>query len=350
MWHVTHNTKAKTNSIRSTAFPSLAKDACYKAAEVGNCQNYEARWYFDTKESRCRQFYYGGCGGNENNFIDEHACLSRCEKIDEEPEPPAPAQRPEPTPSYTSAPQPESEPFRTQHCFLPSEVGDCRALVRRYFYNSQEGLCELFGYGGCGGNQNNFVSIEECEQHCGNAQNPCSLPPVAGRCQENITRFYYDHRSGQCAEFEYTGCHGNRNNFYTESECRAQCQPDRATEKPIIDVVSVLECVCVCVCVKKRRKTKNEFKIDFCYFQRFDECQALIDECESLRCPYGISKTYDANRCERCECENPCREYVCSEDSKCAVDVVADPTIGSTFAAVCRKGKCSIVLYFPEFG
>lgn len=42
----------------------VAKDACYKAAETGNCQNYEARWYFDTKEERCRQFYYGGCGGN----------------------------------------------------------------------------------------------------------------------------------------------------------------------------------------------------------------------------------------------------------------------------------------------
>lgn len=43
----------------------LAKDACYKAAETGNCQNYEARWYYDTKEERCRQFYYGGCAGKD---------------------------------------------------------------------------------------------------------------------------------------------------------------------------------------------------------------------------------------------------------------------------------------------
>lgn len=55
-----------------------AKDTCYKAAEVGTCQNYEARWYFDTKENRCRQFYYGGCGGNENNFVYEEDCMNEC--------------------------------------------------------------------------------------------------------------------------------------------------------------------------------------------------------------------------------------------------------------------------------
>lgn len=73
---------------------NIAKDICYKAAETGDCQNYEARWYYDTKEEQCRQFYYGGCGGNENNFRTENECLHRCEK----PTTPAPAAAPAPVP------------------------------------------------------------------------------------------------------------------------------------------------------------------------------------------------------------------------------------------------------------
>lgn len=73
-----------------------------------------------------------------------------------------------------------------------------------------------------------------------------------------------------------------------------------------------------------------------------DPCRTQFEECNNLRCPYGISRTYDSNNCERCECDNPCHGYLCPEDSKCAVDVQADPQLGSTFAAVCRKGNCII--------
>lgn len=201
-------------------FVNLAKDACHKAAETGNCQNYEARWYFDTKEERCRQFYYGGCGGNENNFASEEACLGRCERKQPEPEP----QRP---PIET-----ELEPFRQEHCLLQSETGSCRAIQPKYFYDSQTGVCEVFGYGGCGGNQNNFQTIEECENRCGNVQDLCALPAVRGRCQENVTRYYYDRRSDECLQFEYSGCRGNKNNFYSEQDCAAQCRRRQSQPEP----------------------------------------------------------------------------------------------------------------------
>lgn len=207
-------------------FTKIAKDVCEKAAEVGNCQNYEARWYYDTKEERCRQFYYGGCGGNENRFNDEQSCLARCDrKHQTEPPPYEPTQPSQPS-------QPTSRDNRI--CFLPSEAGECRTLEARWYYNSQEGICDIFGYGGCGGNQNNFLSSEECEQHCGNVQDLCSLPSVYGRCQENITRWWYDQRTDECVEFEYSGCRGNRNNFYTESECKSSCQ----RRPPAVDTTS----------------------------------------------------------------------------------------------------------------
>lgn len=189
----------------------IAIDTCYKAAETGNCQNYEARWYYDTKEERCRQFYYGGCGGNDNNFITEEACSNRCEM----------KTKTQPPPTLGI----ELEPFNSVHCMLESETGSCRALQPRYYYNSQAGVCDVFGYGGCGGNQNNFQSLEECENKCGNVQDFCTLPAVYGRCKENETRYFFDHKSGECHQFEYSGCRGNKNNFYSEHDCLAQCRP-----------------------------------------------------------------------------------------------------------------------------
>lgn len=191
---------------------SIAKDLCFQAAETGDCQNYTARWYFDTKDELCRQFYYGGCGGNENNFADETSCLARCE-IKADVTTIAPRQQQQP-----------SEKFRTEHCFLEQDAGSCRTRERRWYYNKAEGICELFAYGGCEGNQNNFMTEGECEQNCGNAQETCGLPPVYGRCDENTTRWYYDGRSAECVEFTFSGCQGNKNNFYTNAECLNQCQ------------------------------------------------------------------------------------------------------------------------------
>ncbi|EUB59840.1 Kunitz-type proteinase inhibitor 5 II [Echinococcus granulosus] len=51
-------------------------------------------------------------------------------------------------------------------CSLPTEVGPCAAAIQRYTYNRSTGRCEAFYYGGCGGNTNNFKTLEECQQRC----------------------------------------------------------------------------------------------------------------------------------------------------------------------------------------
>ena len=53
-------------------------------------------------------------------------------------------------------------------CELPKVVGDCRAALPRYFYNKDTKECEFFLYGGCGGNENNFATKDECEEKCKN--------------------------------------------------------------------------------------------------------------------------------------------------------------------------------------
>ena len=39
----------------------------------------------------------------------------------------------------------------------------------KYFYNAAIKKCEMFDYGGCGGNGNKFNSLNECMDVCGNA-------------------------------------------------------------------------------------------------------------------------------------------------------------------------------------
>uniref|UniRef100_A0A8C9X8U5 BPTI/Kunitz inhibitor domain-containing protein n=1 Tax=Sander lucioperca TaxID=283035 RepID=A0A8C9X8U5_SANLU len=46
-------------------------------------------------------------------------------------------------------------------CDQPPEPGLCGAYIPRYFYNSSSMSCQLFIYGGCTGNQNNFKTEKE---------------------------------------------------------------------------------------------------------------------------------------------------------------------------------------------
>ena len=51
-------------------------------------------------------------------------------------------------------------------CNLEVRKGPCRAIFRRYFFNTETKNCEEFIYGGCYGNANNFFTKQECEYVC----------------------------------------------------------------------------------------------------------------------------------------------------------------------------------------
>lgn len=38
-------------------------------------------WYFDVIEGKCVLFFYGGCGGNWNNFDIEEYCMVVCGSV-----------------------------------------------------------------------------------------------------------------------------------------------------------------------------------------------------------------------------------------------------------------------------
>ncbi|KIH67361.1 Kunitz/Bovine pancreatic trypsin inhibitor domain protein [Ancylostoma duodenale] len=51
-------------------------------------------------------------------------------------------------------------------CTLQLESGPCRASIQRYGYDTTKGKCVQFTYGGCEGNKNNFLSVENCKKEC----------------------------------------------------------------------------------------------------------------------------------------------------------------------------------------
>ena len=54
-------------------------------------------------------------------------------------------------------------------CSLPPVQGPCEAAIQSWFFNEETDRCELFQYGGCDGNLNNFETRGDCERACGGA-------------------------------------------------------------------------------------------------------------------------------------------------------------------------------------
>ncbi|CAL1298899.1 unnamed protein product [Larinioides sclopetarius] len=112
---------------------------CLARPDPGECKAGIPRFYYDPAEERCKQFLYGGCRGNTNNFNTEEECKAIC------------AAR------FVKS--------RTA-CVEDKKLGPCRGAFPRFFFNKQTGQCERFSYGGCDGNSNNFMSKEDCEAVC----------------------------------------------------------------------------------------------------------------------------------------------------------------------------------------
>lgn len=57
-------------------------------------------------------------------------------------------------------------PPKPEACLLERDPGPCFAALLRYAYDKTTDQCVEFAFGGCGGNGNNFETLDECEAQC----------------------------------------------------------------------------------------------------------------------------------------------------------------------------------------
>ncbi|XP_067129548.1 papilin-like isoform X2 [Centruroides vittatus] len=312
-------------------FPKpLAAEICHLEHEIGSCQNYSVKWYFDVTYGGCSRFWYGGCEGNGNRFNTQEDC----EKLCVSPEGKAACFLPKvdgscdgkfPSWYYNSqtkqceefiykgclgnnnrfiskeiceqtctsqvVPVPVS-PVSLDICDLPKKEGTCTAAVIYWYFNIQTQTCEQFYYSGCDGNDNRFETLSDCENRClaKKEKDICKLPQVIGNCYDFKQRWYFDVKRKECKSFYYSGCNGNNNNFGSYHECEKQCGKSVTTVKP------------------------EKFKIDYCFLDQDSgpcpnrEIRWYYDKTD------GVCKEFYYGGCEgngnrfqsRRECETKC--------------------------------------------
>ncbi|NXG54326.1 TFPI1 inhibitor, partial [Hemiprocne comata] len=234
----------------------LGHSVCAMKADEGPCKAIHIRYYFNIQSRECEMFEYGGCHGNENNFLTLEECQKKCVVTGQYPF------------SYPSISSSFAYP---NFCFQEKDPGICRGYFSRYFYNKETKICEVFKYGGCLGNQNNFKTLEECQTTCqGNCKllfslshinnfyelpiyyinitenlliavlsltlffliflepppipSLCMTPMDRGLCRAKELRFFYNYSTGRCRPFSYSGCGGNENNFTSRKSCLRICK------------------------------------------------------------------------------------------------------------------------------
>lgn len=62
-------------------------NVCLLPRDEGPCDTWMVRFAYDRNTGKCKEFWYGGCQGNHNNFRSMEACRRQCEGVATEPAP-----------------------------------------------------------------------------------------------------------------------------------------------------------------------------------------------------------------------------------------------------------------------
>ncbi|XP_054441404.1 kunitz-type protease inhibitor 2-like [Pteronotus mesoamericanus] len=148
------------------------RDFCRVPKAVGGCQASVRRWWYNATGGSCQQFVYGGCGGNDNNYLTKEKCLEKCANVTENATDDL-ASRNGADSSASSVPRRQdfedlpSDIFSyEEYCMAQAVTGPCQASFPRWYFDAEKNTCDNFIYGGCWGNKNNYLSKEACLSRC----------------------------------------------------------------------------------------------------------------------------------------------------------------------------------------
>uniref|UniRef100_A0A914LUW2 BPTI/Kunitz inhibitor domain-containing protein n=1 Tax=Meloidogyne incognita TaxID=6306 RepID=A0A914LUW2_MELIC len=227
------------NAASTVCCPDANPNPCQLPMSTGEGFAQLERFYYDSASKTCKSFFYKGLKGNQNNFLNLRACQLACLPLDN-PCIGQPAKSESGQVFFCSATNrdtcpvnfwchlgavPETTVCSTNPCSVPLAPGTGNAGLARWYYNADERQCISFQYNGKRGNQNNFLTSEECQNICPAAL--CLLSIDKGSCSSRQTRYAFSREKGQCISFEYSGCGGNLNNFLNMQECQQICSSVR---------------------------------------------------------------------------------------------------------------------------
>ncbi|CAL1585757.1 unnamed protein product [Knipowitschia caucasica] len=188
--------------------PEQSSLFCLAPPKVGPCRASFTRWRYDAVSGVCRNFTFGGCKGNYNNFLSAAACETACRGVQ------ASLER--------SAPPPGSKEC-VSVCAPLQMLCDTNCCVHKSLECDGVQQCvDGTDERECGKVNQTFNRLLNIELDQKKAR--CSLPPHTGPCRASFSRWFYDPVRRQCQSFTFGGCDANGNNWEEEAQCEEACR------------------------------------------------------------------------------------------------------------------------------
>ncbi|KIH58089.1 Kunitz/Bovine pancreatic trypsin inhibitor domain protein [Ancylostoma duodenale] len=221
--HLAHNKKGRARGVvtlQQNGFPNY---------NYSSNRAYETAYYYDHFNGVCKEFVYGGCGGNANRFETADDCATRCARRQQ-------GRRELSRTFYDDDLQP----------LVPNNENDQEVADDRQEETSDDDINDDV-LRGIDYDEKKVLAIQRGSLSPYTLPELCGLPEEHGSCYDDILRWskmprssgpcrdaismwYFDSSDETCKQFTYSGCRGNENRFATKEQCDRKCIQKRDDE------------------------------------------------------------------------------------------------------------------------